>query len=170
MLKPLRINNKYRAPEQISNGEAKAAREWLLGYLEHYELVHRTEARRITGGWKLGIYCPLTETDAQPHDEAGETSTILQIIKGKLSFKCSHNTCEKEERNTAMFKQEMTRRNPIPYAPEPGRAGEVVFGQGRKLPALLQADLAMDFLRGNKDFMLVVDSDPPLLASRTGKA
>ena len=65
----------YAAPQEVTSDEAKAAREWLLGYLEHYELVSRTEARRITGGWKLGIYCPLTETDAQPHDEGGETST-----------------------------------------------------------------------------------------------
>ena len=60
----------YPAPQEVASDEAKAAREWLLGYLEHYELVARTEARRITGGWKLGIFCPLTETDAQSHDEA----------------------------------------------------------------------------------------------------
>ena len=142
----------YAAPEEITSDEAKAAREWLLGYLEHYELVGRTEARRTTGGWKLGIYCPLTETDAQPHDEGmSETSTILQIINGKLSFKCSHNTCEKAERNTAMFKQEMTRRNPIPYLPEPGRDADVVLGTARRtrpLPALLQADLGTGLSAG----------------------
>lgn len=166
----------YAAPEEITSDEAKTAREWLLGYLEHYELVQRTEARRTTGGWKLGIYCPLTETDAQPHDEGmSETSTIVQIINGKLSFKCSHNTCEKQERNTAMFKQEMTRRNPIPYLPEPGRDGEVVLGAGktrrtRPLPALLQADLGTDFLRENHDFLLITDVNPPLLAAWTGQA
>ncbi len=163
----------YSAPEEITSDDATAAREWLLGYLEHYELVSRTEARRTTGGWKLGIYCPLTETDAPPHDEGGETSTVLQIIGGRLSFKCSHNTCEKAERNTAMFKQEMARRNPIPYAPEPGRDTEVVLGTARRtrpLPPLLQADLAVDFLRDNQDFALIADVNPMLLAAWTGKA
>lgn len=162
----------YAAPQEVTSDEAKAAREWLLGYLEHYELVARTEARRITGGWKLGIYCPLTETDAQSHDEGGETSTVLQIINGKLSFKCSHNTCEKAERNTAVFKQEMSRRNPIPYLAEPGRDAEVVMGtqRTRPLPPILQADLAVDFLRDNQDFALITDVNPPLLAAWTGKA
>ena len=108
----------YAAREEITSDEAKAAREWLLGYLEHYELVPRTEARRTTGGWKIGIYCPLPETAAQPHDEGmSETSTILQIINGRLSFKCSHNTCEKAERNTSVFNQEMTWRNPSRICP-----------------------------------------------------
>lgn len=163
----------YAVPEEITIDEAKAAREWLLGYVEHYELVPRTEARRTTGGWKIGIYCPLKETDAQPHDEGmSETSTILQIINGKLSFKCSHNTCEKQERNTAVFKQEMARCTPIPYLPEPGRDPDVVLGtrRTRPLPALLQADLGTDFLRENHDFLLITDVNPPLLAAWTGKA
>ena len=163
----------YAAPQEVTSDDAKAAREWLLGYVEHYELVPRTEARRTTGGWKIGMYCPLTETDAQPHDEGmSETSTILQIINGKLSFKCSHNTCEKQERNTAVFKQEMARRNPIPYLPEPGRDADVVLGtrRTRPLPALLQADLGTDFLRENHDFLLITDVNPPLLAAWTGEA
>ena len=164
----------YPAPQEVASDEAKAAREWLLGYLEHYELVARTEARRTTGGWKLGIFCPLTETDAQSHDEGtSETSTVLQIINGKLSFKCSHNTCEKQERNTAVFKQEMARRNPIPYLPEPGRDADVVLGSARRtrpLPQLLQADLGTDFLRDNQDFALITDVSPMLLAAWTGKA
>ena len=53
----------YAAPEEVTSDEAKAAREWLFGYVDHYELVARTEARRTTGGWKIGIYCPLTEAD-----------------------------------------------------------------------------------------------------------
>lgn len=144
--------------------------------MEHYQLAARTAARRVTGGWKLGIYCPLTETDAQPHDEGvSETSTIVQIINGKLSFKCSHNTCEKQERNTAVFKQAMMQRNPIPYLPEPGRDAEIVLGAGqtrrtRPLPPLLQADLADDFLKDNQDFALVTDVNPLLLAAWTGKA
>jgi P4 family phage/plasmid primase-like protien len=166
----------YAAPEEITSDEAKAAREWLLGYLEHYELVPRTEARRTTGGWKVGIYCPLTEKDAQPHDEGmSETSTIVQIINGRLSFKCSHNTCEKQERNTAVFKQEMMRRNAIPFQPEPGRDADVALGAGatrrtRPLPPLLQADLGTDFLRENHDFLLITDVNPPLLAAWTGEA
>lgn len=163
----------YGAPEEITGEEAKAAREWLLGYLDHFELVPRTEARRTTGGWKIGIYCPLTETDSQPHDEGiSETSTILQIISGRLSFKCSHNTCEKAERNTAVFKQTMMQRNPIPYLPEPGADAEVTIGTARRtrpLPPLLQADLGTDFLRENHDFLLVTDVNPPLLAAWTGK-
>ena len=59
----------YAAPQEVTSDEAKAAREWLLGYIDHFELVERTEARRITGGWKIGIYCPLTEADSAPHDE-----------------------------------------------------------------------------------------------------
>ena len=55
-----------------------------MGYIDHFELVARTEARRITGGWKIGIYCPLTEADSAPHDEGGETSTVLRIIKRKF--------------------------------------------------------------------------------------
>ncbi len=165
----------YGPPEEIASDEAKAAREWLLGYVEHYDLAARTDARRVTGGWKIGIYCPLTETDAHPHDEAGETSTVLQVINGRLAFKCSHNTCEKAERNTAVFKAEMARRNPIPYLPEPGRDAEAVLGTGtgrrtRPLPPLLQADLADDFLRDNQDFALVTDVNPPVLAAWTGKA
>ena len=160
------------APEEITSDEAKAARQWLLGYIDHFDLVSRTGARRTTGGWKIGICCPLTETDAEPHDEGVETSTVLQIIRGKLSFKCSHNTCEKQERKTAMFKQEMSRRNPIPYLPEPGRDAEVVIGgalRTRPLPPLLQADLGTDFLKDNQDFSLITDVNPTLLAAWTGQ-
>ncbi|HEX4309683.1 MAG TPA: phage/plasmid primase, P4 family [Acidobacteriaceae bacterium] len=164
----------YGAPEEITSEAAKAAREWLLGYLDHFELVPRKEARRTAGGWKVGIYCPLTETDEQPHDEGiSETSTILQIINGRLSFKCSHNTCEKAERNTAVFKQAMMQRNPVPYLPEPGADAEVTIGTARRtrpLPPLLQADLGVDFLRDNQDFALLVGTNPPLLAAWTGKA
>jgi hypothetical protein len=164
----------YAAPQEVTSDEAKAAREWLLGYIDHFELVARTEARRITGGWKIGIYCPLTEADSAPHDEGGETSTVLRIINGHLSFKCPHDTCEKQGRNTAVFKQEMARRNPIPYLPEPGQDAEVVLGAGtrrtRPLPPLLQADLAVDFLKDNQDFALITDVNPPLLAAWTGQA
>lgn len=166
----------YAVPEELSKEEVKAHREWLLGYVEHFGLVARTEARRTTRGWKIGIYCPLTEKDAQPHDEGmSETSTILQIINGWLSFTCPHNTCEKAGRNTAVFKQEMMRRNPIPYLPEPGQDADVALGTGtaqrtRPLPALLQADLGTDFLRENHDFMLITDMNPPLLAAWTGEA
>jgi P4 family phage/plasmid primase-like protien len=163
----------YAAPHDVTSDEAKAAREWLLGYLEHYELVSRTDARRITGGWKIGIFCPLTEADAQPHDERDETSTILQIINGKLAFKCSHHTCEKQERKTTVFKQEMANRKPIPYLPEPGQDAGIVFGTVRRtrpLPPLLQADLGDDFRRDNQDFALITDVNPPLIAAWTGKA
>ncbi len=72
-----------------------------------------------------------------------------------------------------MFKQEMVRRNPVPYLPEPGRDAEIVLGTMRRmwpLPPLLQADLAADFLRDNQDFALITDVNPPLLAAWTGKA
>jgi hypothetical protein len=108
----------YTSGPEITSDEAKAAREWLLSYAGHYALVPRTEAQRITGGWRLGIYCPLTETDAQQHDEAGETSTVLLIINGRVVFKCSHNTCEKHRRNTAVFKREMFARHG-PFKREP---------------------------------------------------
>lgn len=166
----------YEPPQEITSDEAKRDREWLLGYVDHFELAARTKPMRITGGWKLGIYCPLTEQDSQPHDEGiSDTSTILRIINGKLSFVCSHNTCVKAERNTAVFKRAMMQRNPIPYLPEPGRDAEAVLGTGqtrrtRPLPMLLQADLADDFLKDNQDFALVTDVNPPLLAAWTGKA
>lgn len=162
----------YEAVPEVSGVELKAMRVWLLGYLEHFELVHRTEARRTTGGWKIGVYCPLTESDESPHDDSGDTSTILQIINGKLSFKYSHNSCEKQGRNTAAFKAEMARRNPVPYLPEPGQDAVAVMGSGlgHALPPLLQADLAMDFLKDNLDFMQLVDSDPPMLACWTGQS
>jgi P4 family phage/plasmid primase-like protien len=159
------------APQEVASDAAKRDREWLLGYAEHYELVGRTSPMRIVGGFKIGIYCPLTEADSAPHDEGGETSTVLRIINGKLAFKCSHNTCEKAERNTAVFKQEMARRA-IPYLPEPGQDAEVVLGTRRTriLPPLLQADLAVDFLEENQDFALITDVNPPLLAAWTGQA
>jgi P4 family phage/plasmid primase-like protien len=148
----------YPTTQEVGSAEAKAARAWLLGYIAHYELVSRTEPRRVLGGWKIGVFCPLTETDAQPHDEGlGETSTIVQIINGKLSFKCSHNTCTQRERKTAAFKSEMAKRNPLPYLPEPGRDAEVVFGGGR-LPLLAHATLAEAFLRANHDFCAVYDA------------
>jgi hypothetical protein len=37
----------YALPQAISTDESKAAREWLLGYVDHYELVGRTSAMRI---------------------------------------------------------------------------------------------------------------------------
>jgi P4 family phage/plasmid primase-like protien len=142
-----------------SPADAKIAREWLLGYLEHFELAHRTEARRITGGFKVGIYCPLTDADTSPHDEGGETSTVLSIIDGRLAFKCSHNTCESQERNTAAFKAEMARRHPVPYLPEPGRDAEAVWGTERtRLPLIAHATLAAAFLEDNHDFVAVYDA------------
>lgn len=97
----------YATREEITSEEAKAALEWLLGYLEHHELAARTEARRIPGGWKVGIFCPFAES----HDDGSDTSTVLQIISGRLSFSCAHNTCKRQERNTAAFKREMWRRH-----------------------------------------------------------
>jgi putative DNA primase/helicase len=73
-----------------------------------------------------------------------------------------------------VFKQEMTRRNLIPYLPEPGQDAEVVLGAGtrrtRPLPPLLQSDLAVDFLKDNQDFALIADVNPMLLAAWTGQA
>ena len=141
----------YEATPEATSAELKIMRTWLLGYLEHFELVHRTEARRTTGGWKIGVYCPLTESDESPHDDSGDTSTILQIINGRLSFKCSHNSCEKLERNTAAFKAAMSLRNPVPYLPEPGQDAAAVFGGKNPFPKLLHDDLAHDFLKGNNE-------------------
>ena len=118
----------YGPPEEISGTDAKAAREWLLGYLEHYDLVARTETRRIMGGWKIAIYCPLTQADTQPHDEGGETSTVLQLINGRLSFKCSHHSCEKAGRNTLAFKRTMYARRGG-FRREPG---EIAVTLGRR--------------------------------------
>lgn len=157
----------YSAPETLTSEESKAAREWLLGYVEHFELVARTDARRITGGWKIGIYCPLTETDDSPHDEGAETSTVISMINGRLAFKCAHNTCEKLGRNTATFKDAMSLRNPVPYLPEPGQDAVAVFGGQNPFPKLLHDDLAHHFLKGNQDFFLVRDVDPVLLAAWT---
>jgi P4 family phage/plasmid primase-like protien len=156
----------YAAPQEVGSDDAKASREWLLGYIAHYELVVRTEARRITGGWKLGIYCPLTQGDAQPHEEEGDTSTILLMINGRLSFKCSHNTCTRLERKTAAFKEAMARRNPLPYLPEPGADALAVLGG--ILPVLANATLAESFLRENHDFCAVYDAPGRPIAQWVG--
>ena len=71
-----------------------------------------------------------------------------------------------------MFKQEMARRNPIPYLPEPGQDAEVVLGTARRtrpLPPLLQADLAVDFLKDNQDFALITDREPGAACRLDGK-
>src|ERR1035437_4488979 len=56
--------------------------------------------------------------------------------------------------------------------PEPGADAVAVLGMGRArtLPPLSQADLATDFLRDNKDFALVTDVTPSLIASWMGSA
>jgi P4 family phage/plasmid primase-like protien len=160
----------YGASQEITSLEAKASREWLLGYVEHYALAHRTESRRITGGWAIGIYCPMGEADtALEHDEGEATSTILRIIGGRLSFKCLHDHCTRAAQDTAAFKLAMQQRNPVPYLDEPGKDAEAVLGTTRrKLPCMTHYDLAMDFLNVSPDFLQVIDNDPVLFASWDG--
>jgi hypothetical protein len=103
--------------EEIADTVALSHRDWLLAYLDHYAVATRTDAIRITGGWKIGVHCPLTENDPMPHGEDSTTGTVVQIINGWLSFVCSHNTCQ--GRNTKAFKKEMYRRAGA-YRRDPG--------------------------------------------------
>jgi putative DNA primase/helicase len=147
--------------------DTKVARDYLLDFKEHFKLIHRTKAMRIHDGWKIGIYCPLTEADSDPHDEGDSTSSELGIADGRIWFKCQHKTCE--GRDMTDFRDAMKERNSKPFQPEPGADVAVVLGGGgAHVPALLHQKLAEDFLDGNRDFLQVTDLEPEQLASWTG--
>jgi hypothetical protein len=103
-----------RKAQEIADPVADAHLGWLLSYLEHHSIATRTDAIRITGGWKVGVHCPWQE-----HSEGNETSTVTSIINGRVGFMCSHETCQSRGRNTKAFKKEMYRRTGA-YRREPG--------------------------------------------------
>ena len=156
----------YAPAEAISDEESKAAKEWLLGYARHYDLATRTPARRITGGWKICIFCPFSEMAGSEHAEGDDTSTALFYVNGRLGFNCKHDHCAGKNKRDLV--EAMQQRKTEAYLPEAGKDARAVIGGVRNIPELLHHKLMADFLDGNEDFRQVVDLDPSQLASWTG--
>ena len=77
----------------------------LLGFLTHYNVALRSEARRITGGWQIEVECPWIDE----HGDEGKRDTVCSTIGGKLGFSCLHGHCG--ERKWKEFRAELEKRH-----------------------------------------------------------
>ncbi len=123
----------------------------LLGFLDYYRAVLRSEPREVTGGWQVEIECPW----AAEHSDESRRDTVVSFIAGLGNgFKCFHSHCA--NRHWREFRAELEKRNPgrvfsfvSDNAPESAIRGP--------LPIIAHATLAEAFLRDNHDFVSVYD-------------
>jgi hypothetical protein len=116
----------FDAADAVPDETADAWKTWLLEYAAHYQIELRDFEKRVPNGWLLGIKCPWAHRSGE---DGAESSTVLGIQDGKITFKCTHGTCENTHK-TAEFKAEMVQRRGD-YAPEPGADPVVVFGSAK---------------------------------------
>jgi P4 family phage/plasmid primase-like protien len=124
----------------VENGNVKLER--LLGFLDHYGVALRSDAREVSGGWQVEIECPW----AEEHTSEARRDTTVSFIAGLGNgFRCLHSHCT--ERHWREFRAELERRNPglDPY-----------FG---KLPLMTHSDIARQFIEDHDDFVRVYDQE-----------
>ena len=124
------------APKKVDDVKLSS----LLGFLDHYGVTMRSEAREVTGGWQVEIECPW----ASEHSSESPRDTVVSFIAGiGNGFKCFHSHCA--SRRWREFRAELEKRNP-------GLAA--YYG---KLPMMTHSDIARDFVRTHDDFVSIYD-------------
>jgi P4 family phage/plasmid primase-like protien len=114
----------------------------LLGFLDYYGVVLRSEPREVSGGWQVEIECPWSAE----HSDENNRDTMVSFIAGLGNgFKCFHSHCT--QRHWRQLREELERRNPglAPY-----------YG---KLPAMTHSDIARAFVNSHDDFVRVYDKE-----------
>jgi hypothetical protein len=114
----------------------------LLGFLDYYGVLLRSEPREVSGGWQIEVECPWISE----HSDEARRDTVASFIAGLGNgFKCFHSHCN--ARHWREFREELERRNPglAPY-----------YG---KLPAMTHSKIARAFVDSHDDFVRVYDKE-----------
>ena len=114
----------------------------LLGFLDYYAVVLRSEPREVTGGWQIEIECPWSAE----HSDETRRDTVVSFVAGLGNgFKCFHSHCT--QRHWREFRAELEKRNPglAPY-----------YG---KLPEMTHSKIARAFVDTHDDFVRVYDQE-----------
>lgn len=120
------------APTDVDAATAEEWKAWLWAYIERNDLEPTGFEAPMPNGWKIGIVCP--RANLHSTGRGSDSSTVLLILDGKLSFKCSHGTCDRptkpaENFGTAEFKQIMKTLHSESER-EPGADVPLVLGSG----------------------------------------
>lgn len=115
----------------VSDEVADGWKEWLYGYVDHFNVELRDYEKKAPNGWWLGIQCPWVEEHSS--GEGVVSSTVLGILDGRLAFECSHGTCKAAKRNTVIFKAAIGDVEGS-HKPEPGEGPTVTLGTGLPMP------------------------------------
>lgn len=120
--------------------EDRTGLDYLLGFLEYYDIPLKTDPEAVKGEWRIGIECPW-----QHEHSSGESDreTAVSFI-GKFGFHCFHSHCDR--RNWDALRAEMEHR----HTDKPP-----FFGS---LPPITHGTLAEAFLKANDDFLAVYDA------------
>ena len=115
---------------------------FLLGFLEHYSIVIRSQPKEIPGGWRIEVECPWLDE----HGDESPRDTVVSFIAGRgFGFSCLHQHCI--DRHWHELAAEMIRRNP----------GLPTYFH--RLPALNNSDIAKQFILDHDDFVRLYDSN-----------
>jgi P4 family phage/plasmid primase-like protien len=112
----------------------------LVGFLDYYSIVVRSEPREVSGGWQVEIECPW----ANEHSDDSRRDTVVSFVAGRgYGFNCFHSHCC--DRHWRELRKEVEQRNPglAPY-----------FG---KLPPMTHSDIARSFIEAHDGFVRVYD-------------
>lgn len=120
----------FDASVSVSEEKAEEWHTWLLEYADRNGLELTGFESRVDQGYKMGIVCPWWEQHTSG-SKGSDSSTVLLMLDGLLSFKCSHGTCEAHGHTSEAFKQLMRRVNGE-ATPEPGAGPTVTLGTGQK--------------------------------------
>lgn len=114
----------------------------LLGFLDYYGVVLRSDPREVSGGWQVEIECPWIAL----HSDENRRDSVASFLAGiGYGFRCLHSHCC--DRNWHTLRKEMETRNP-------GLAH--YFG---KLPPMTHSDIARSFIEAHDGFVRIYDMD-----------
>jgi P4 family phage/plasmid primase-like protien len=135
---------------QLKSEDIKLA--GLVGFLDYYSIVVRSEPREVSGGWQVEIECPW----ADEHSDESRRDTVVSFVAGRgYGFNCFHSHCR--DRHWRELRKEVEQRNPglAPY-----------FG---KLPPITHSDIARSFIEAHEGFVRVYDMDNATAVWMPGK-
>jgi P4 family phage/plasmid primase-like protien len=124
----------------------------LLGFLDRYDVVVRSQPVAVPGGWRVEVECPWSNE----HSDETRRDTVVSFIGGRgYGFNCKHSHCV--SRHWPAFRVEMERRYPDRKFSFVEPAAAAVTIGSRALPIIAHATLAESFLRDNHDFVCIYD-------------
>ena len=114
--------------------------DFLLSFLEYYDIATKTDPEAVKGGWRIGIECPWTHEHSSGESDR---ETAVSFI-GKFGFHCFHSHCNRRNWDALRAEMEHRHADKSPF-----------FG---RLPLITRATLAEAFLKANDDFRAVYDA------------